>query len=131
MQPEQVKALSPAFLAGFTGSGRLFQHPMGPRIVMTEGALHVTRNGAAWFVDIIASTQPVPGVYGEPFQHWVLRKDPDGSAVVTCDDGNDNVVYRRAVPFTDYPHEELRMYLTEQPKEGVGLLRVVMLPSEY
>ena len=41
----------------------------------------------------------------EEFQVWKLAVKADGSAMLVCEDGNDNVVSTKAIPFTDFPRE--------------------------
>ena len=53
---------------------------------------------------------------------WTLKVNPDSSALLTCDDGNGHVVYEQAVPFTDFPLPEVKLYFCNN---------VIMLPGEY
>ena len=46
----------------------------------------------------------------------------DRTAVLTCDDGNGKVVYRKAIEFTDFPLPEIALYFTTN---------TILLPSEY
>lgn len=46
-------------------------------------------------------------------------------ATLTCDDGNDNVIYTEAIDYTDFPMEQARLYAV------MGELRTIMLPSQY
>ena len=47
---------------------------------------------------------------------------PDRSATLTCEDGNRNAVFTKAIPFTDFPLEEITLYFAHG---------VILLPSEY
>jgi hypothetical protein len=47
---------------------------------------------------------------------------PDHTATLTCEDGNGNVVFPKAIPYTDFPLEEITFYFTDN---------VILLPSEY
>ena len=79
--------------------------------------------GAYWLVDEIAFAQTVPAVAAEGFQHWKLTVDTAKSnAVLTCDDGNDHVVFTKEITFTDFPLDEIRFYFTDN---------TILLPSEY
>jgi hypothetical protein len=53
---------------------------------------------------------------------WKLRVHPDRTAMLTCDDGNGNVVFRKALDYTDFPLAEITLYYTD---------RTILLPSEY
>jgi hypothetical protein len=44
------------------------------------------------------------------------------TGVLTCDDGNGNIVYTEKVPFTDFPLPEITIWYTN---------RTLLLPSEY
>jgi len=42
--------------------------------------------------------------------------------VAIADDGNGNELLRQAIPYTDFPLDEITLYLTE---------RTLLLPGEY
>jgi hypothetical protein len=42
--------------------------------------------------------------------------------VLTCDDGNGNVVFTKEIEFTDFPLSEIRFYYADS---------TILLPSEY
>ena len=46
---------------------------------------------------------------------------PNHTATLTCEDGNGNVVFTKALTFTDFPLEEITLYFTNG---------VILLPSE-
>jgi hypothetical protein len=88
-----TKTLSKADLAQFTGSERVYRHPINRRVVYTEGAQYVAETGAYWLLDEIALIQPCDRrVAAEEFQVWKLVVRPDRTATLTCEDGNYNVV---------------------------------------
>ena len=41
---------------------------------------------------------------------------------LTCDDGNDNVVFTKTIEYTDFPLDEITLYFANN---------VIHLPSEY
>jgi hypothetical protein len=47
---------------------------------------------------------------------------PDHTAVPACEDGNGKAVLSKDIPFTDFPLDEIKFYVTN---------RTVLLPSEY
>ena len=46
----------------------------------------------------------------------------NNSATVTVEDGNDNIITSLTIEFTDFPLEEMTLWLVE---------KTLMLPSEY
>jgi hypothetical protein len=51
-----------------------------------------------------------------------LTVKADHTAVLTCDDGNGDIVYSKPIEFTDFPLEEITFYFTN---------KTLLLPSEY
>jgi phage anti-repressor protein len=123
MTTETKKALNAAELANFTGSENWYQHWLG-KTLFTDGAKFVAEQaGAFWLVDEIAINQTRPKVMAEEFQVWTLNVDLEKrKAVLTCDDGNGNVVFKKRIEFTDFPLAEIRFYCTDN---------TILLPSEY
>lgn len=83
--------------------------------------------GPIGLLDEIALAQSRPKLEAEEFQVWKLAV-ADHSATLTCDDGNDNVLLTKQIPYTDFPLEEIKFYVADG---GPGNTRVVMLPGEY
>ncbi len=106
---------------------------------------------AYWLIDIIASHQLNKKVAAQSFQTWRLyvnhvqagEPDPErprpttvlawkqraqpNEALVTCDDGNGQILVTQEIPFADFALDEVNLYLTNDDVNGI----VVMLPSEY
>lgn len=118
-----VKTLKPEDLDHFTGSEHWYQHGLVPSITYTDGAKYVAHEGGAhWLLDEIALAQKFNrAVRAEPFQVWTLTVR-DSQGVLTCDDGNDNIVYTKEIPFTDFPLPGIKFYFTDN---------VILLSSEY
>ncbi|WP_244832510.1 DUF6876 family protein [Caballeronia sp. TF1N1] len=57
----------------------------------------------------------------EEFQLWKLAVT-DSSAVLTCEDGNEAIVFTKQIEFTDFPLQEISFFFTNN---------VILLPSEY
>lgn len=55
-------------------------------------------------------------------QLWKLTVKPDHTAVLTCEDGNGEAVVSKHIPFTDFPLDEIKFYVTNS---------TILLPSEY
>lgn len=109
-------------LSQFYGDDVLYRYPLMPGIVYTAGAQHVFKEaGAYWLLGKIATNQLEPKIRREKFQVWEL-KVKDGAAVLTCDDGDGNVVHREKIEPTDFPEPGVKFYYGN---------RTIYLPSEY
>jgi len=108
----------------FTGSETWYRHSLNRKVLYTEGAQYLAEHGGAyWLLDTIAIAQAHDkAVAAEEFQLWTLRVNPDSTGLLTCDDGNKNIVYRQPLPFTDFPLPEVKLYFCND---------VIMLPGEY
>lgn len=116
------KLLNKADLAQFYGSEEWYRHALARNILYTEGVQYVAEYGGAyWLIDEIVFAQKLPAVAAEEFQVWHLAVNEDNSAVLTCDDGNNLVVYSKKIIFTDFPLSEIRFYFSNN---------VIHLPSE-
>jgi hypothetical protein len=76
-------------------------------------------------VDEIALAQHNKKLRGEEFQVWTLTREVGelkSGATLTCDDGNDHVLFTKHIGFTDFPLAEIKLYF-----EG----GVILLPSEH
>jgi hypothetical protein len=119
-----TKTLSKADLAYFTGSDQWHRHGINRKVLFTDGAKFVAdQAGAYWLLDEIAIIQPHDRrVAAEEFQVWKLAVNADNTAVLTCEDGNDNVVYTKQIEFTDFPPEGITLWFVNN---------TILLPSEY
>src|ERR1700733_9255914 len=97
--------LSPTVLRNFTGSEHWYRHGLVRDVLFTDGAKHVAdAGGAYWLLDEIALAQRYEKrVAGEEFQLWKLTVKEDHTATLTCNDGNDNIVFTKEIEFTDFP----------------------------
>ena len=134
--PSDLRNLTHDNLSQFYGSETYMNH-WTKKIVMTDGAQFVSNNGAAWWLDIIASHQSAK-LHKESrgFQFWKLRKlenDPSFMAIAICEDGDKKLVEQK-IPFTDFPFgqlpEGLDFYVEEGSIDGKNLCWVCMLASE-
>jgi len=100
-----TKTLNAAELAQFTGSENWYRHAINRAVLFTDGAKFVAdQGGAYWLLDEIAIIQPHNArVAAESFQVWKLAVKSDQSGVLTCEDGDDNVVYTKSIEYTDCP----------------------------
>jgi hypothetical protein len=51
----------------------------------------------------------------------------NNAAIIICDDGDKHLLVSQEIPFTDFPLDEITLYVTNDDFNGI----VVMLPSEY
>jgi hypothetical protein len=115
---------TPHELAKFTGTEQRYRHAINRNVLFTDGAKYVAdRAGAYWLLDEIALIQPNDKrVSAEAFQVWKLRVNADRTGQLVCEDGNDNVVYTKAIPSTDFSGEGITLWFTDN---------TILLPSEY
>jgi hypothetical protein len=118
-----MTTLDQSILAQFTGTTKWYRHPVNRQVTFTEGVKYVADTaGAYWLLDEIAIPQPYKkALRAEEFQVWKLAVS-GSQAALTCDDGNGRVVYRKKIPFTDFPAEGITLWFTGN---------VILLPSEY
>lgn len=119
-------------LAQFTGTEEYHRLTLARNLVFTDGCRWLADNADAyWLMTLIMSYQM--GLASKPalreFQVWKLTAK-DGKAVATCDDGNDKVHIRQEIPFTDFPLDEIKLYVELGSLDGVNPCLVCMLPSE-
>ena len=82
----------------------------------------MAKAGAYWLIDEIAFQQFHPRVKREEFQAWMLKVDLDEStAVLQCEDGNGRVLCSKTIPYTDFPLNEIKIYVSDN---------VILLPCE-
>lgn len=109
-------------LSQFTGTDHYYRHGLCRNITYTDGVKYVAETaGAYWLIDKIATNQLEPKIRREEFQAWKLRVN-DSAGVLTCDDGNGNIVHSEEITFTDFPLDEIDLWV-----EGT----VILLPSEH
>lgn len=129
---EQLAAELDANLPHFTGTEGYtnLSYPwLRSRFLLTDGAKYLAETAKAfWLMDAIASHQTNSQVAAEPFQVWELAVNEQKQAILTCTDGNEKVLVRQEIPYSDFPLAEITLY-AEQSDYLAG--RVVMLTSEY
>ena len=116
--------LDPAMLAQFTGSERYYRHGLVRKVIYTDGAKYVADTaGAYWLLDEIAlNNMALPSLAKTAFQVWELTVRPDGTATLTCEDGDGGVVFTKELTFTDFPAEGITLWFQNS---------TIHLPSEY
>lgn len=110
-------------LTHFKGSDTYYIYTfLSVKVRLTEGANFVREEcGANWLIDMICSFHPK--LRKEEFQVWTLKNlGEEKGWVMTCTDGNDNVLASQDFSFSDFPFDEFIIW-----KDG----DVILLPSEY
>ena len=109
-------------LSQFIGTEKLYR--ITSRHVLTDGTKYLVEQAKSfWLFDAIASH--LTRSYDDYFAvaRLVVK---DSSAVLTLDDGNDNVFASQAIEYTDFPLNEIKLYCSFD-----GDHWVIMLTSEY
>lgn len=120
----KLPALDPEHLAQFTGSQEFCRHPIIREIIYTQGAKYVADAAHAyWLLDEIALAQRyISSVSAEEFQVWDLAIKGNGTAELTCGNGNRRTVFAKRIEHTDFPAPGIRLYYCNQ---------CIHLPSEH
>jgi len=121
------RILTVADLRQFTGSEQFFRHGLSKNHIYTEGAQFVAeRAGAYWLLDKIA-LHGSPTIAREDFQVWKLTVNPDRTALLTTDNGNDEILKIETLTCTDFPLSEITLWAVRNEFNGF----TIMLPGEY
>jgi hypothetical protein len=107
-----------------------FNHVICPTVYASEGAMYMAKEaGAFWLLEFIGlrcDSQAFPKIKAEEFQVWKLAVDLDTcSAIMTCEDGNYNEVFRETIEHTSFPLENIDLWC--EPNE---FGRTIYLPGE-
>lgn len=116
-----------ANLANFWGSQSFFRHWMSRSLIYTEGCEFINANGAGWLIDaVISHVVHTRAVAKEEFVVATLKVNLEKkTAVLTFDDGNDNVLAKQEIEYTNFPLPEIVFYV-----ENNGQGKTMMLPGE-
>jgi hypothetical protein len=106
---------------------------------MTDGVTYLCANGAAWFVDLIASYQNADlRKASDGYQFWRLtpnKANGQHGATAVCDDGNGKILRKQEIEFTDFPfdrfNDKFEVWIQEGYVPSVGEVLVALLPSEH
>jgi len=119
--------LTNADLALFSGSEQFVRHGLNRKYICTEGVQFLAeRAGAYWLLDKIA-LHGSRKIDKEDFQVWKLTINADRTATLTTGDGNDDVIKREKLTYTDFPLAEITLWAVRNEFDGF----TIMLPSEY
>ncbi|MBE7380478.1 MAG: hypothetical protein F6J95_003575 [Leptolyngbya sp. SIO1E4] len=129
LSPEELQA----GLAQFTGTETWYRYRFGQETLAyyTDGVKYLTNNAECyWLLMEIVSAQVEANVHKEPFQTWELLVDENRRATLTCEDGNRVSVFTKVIQFTDFPLEEIKLWVEYGEIEGANK-PIVLLPSEH
>lgn len=109
-------------LANFTGTENYFQHPLN--ILYTDGIQCLASYGCYWLIDIVASWQLDKKVRVQEFQVFKLTVNEDRSAIISIEDGNDKVIEKQNIEYTDFPLDSITLFYN-------SIEKVLYLPTEH
>ena len=93
------------------------------QMTITDGVKYLADEGGAyWLLDLIASHAVKLNAYGHEFICANVTVTPDNKCKVIMEDGNDNVIGKQDVGYTDLEEGTYKLWITDG---------VILLPSEY
>lgn len=124
MSTEMPNTLTAAELAAFTGSEAFYRHALSFGCVYTEGVQYLAEKASAyWLIDAILCPQKFEArLQLMEFQVWTLTVGEDRSASLLCSDGDDQVICRQHIPWTDFPLTSVTLWFAND---------TLYLPSEH
>jgi len=123
--------IKPKDLQEFTGTENYFK-TMDKSIVYTDGVQYFARNageqGGYWLLDMMVFDL-IPNSRNEEF--LVVEVDvKESQAIISTQDGNNNYLLKREIPYTDLAEGEWKFYV-ENGTVGENEVKVILLPSEH
>ena len=123
----EIKTDLAAQLSQFTGT--ISYYRLTSNIVLTDGTRYLAdKAGAYWLMSAIASYLPAL-TDKEDFvlaKLQVTRSSNTTSGLLTLDDGNDHILAKQFIEYTDFVLDKIKLYAC-----WTGDFWVIMLPSEY
>ena len=112
-------------LQHFNGTEQYYRHLTG--YLYTDGVQYLAETyGTHWLIgEILIANQPP---LDEEFQVWKLQRvfsdqeEPTDAFKLICEDGNDNIVYSKEIPFSDFSADSVELWFANG---------VLYLPSEH
>lgn len=103
-----------------------------PGLLITSGVrLLAEEAGAFWLLDVIESIRPRVSKE-DGFAVAELSVSENDSAVFRLTDGNENELYKQEIQFTDFPFDNIKLFVALDEIIEPGKSNwVVLLPSEY
>lgn len=110
----------------FTGTQDYHRTSFLP-VVVTDGVKYLAdKANAYWLIDAIGSYTNLITEFGAA--KLTVR---DHKAELRIEDGNDNLLANQKIDFTDFPLDEITLFLGRASFPRAGNVLVVCLPSEY
>ena len=135
-QPENEKAIEEKItkdrLSQFeNGTDSYHRYPNG--LICTDGVHYLGQNGAYWLVNMIASYQGEPVLSGslKHYQYWKLTVADNRGTLTCCADSDIPPVITREIGYTDFPLDEVNIWVQSGSLDGVTPMMIAMLPSEH
>lgn len=112
-------------LPHFMGTEQIWEHrTFAFSIYLSDGCNYLKLKAQfCWFFDLVASHQAK--LKHEDFQCWKLSRKSGNEFEITCEGGDENQLLTQRIPFSDFPLDELRIWVIRD-----GSL-ICMLPTEY
>lgn len=122
-------------LGQFTGTEQYYRIQNQLPYVMTDGVKFLAENAECfWLLDAIVSHQNSikNNRMLQDFQVWNLKVNPDKSCVLTCvaDSGMKPAITQK-IEYTDFPLQEITLWVERTADHKGNTLFVVLLPSEH
>jgi hypothetical protein len=116
-------------LCQYSGTYYYYKVGFGNNYVLTDGIKKLIELcECAWLIDIVWSAYPK--TKKQDFQVWKITTK-NNTAIVSATDGNDNIIYKQKIEYTDFPLESFEFYCTYGSLDGVNSIFVIMLKNEY
>lgn len=111
-------------LAQFTGTEQYYQYH---NVLLTDGAYYLAEKaGCFWLMDVIWSHSLENRWFGKEDFITCNLTVQDSTGDVVFDDGNGNILANQHIPFTDFPLDQIQLYIVRGEYNFV-----IMLPGEY
>ncbi len=96
-------------------------------MLYTEGVQYLAQHaGCYWLLDLVATHARYDSWREVEEFVSVILKVKDDVGLVIFDDGNGEIIHKQKIEYTDFPFEEIKLFLCWN---GDGY--TLMLPSEY
>ena len=112
-----------------------YHRTLSPRLVHTDGVKTLAEMGECfWLVDAIVSHQSeaMKDDSLRYMQFWKLRKVEDTrSFVLECERDKDDIAISQTIEYSDFPLDEVSIWVERGSIDGINPMMVMMLPSEH
>ena len=113
MQEFRNESANTAYLQA-NGTGQFYHQP-NSTIQYTEEVRDMLIKCEAWWLlsEILLANKFVKAVKDYPFQNWKLEQVKKGEStfILKCEDGNDNILWKKTIPFSDFPYKDVTIWL--------------------